>query len=166
MAEHSRVSKSTVQRWFDLFGVQPHRQRHLKPSNDPFFIEKVGDIVGLYLNPPDHAEVLCVDEKSRTQVLELHPTPAAGLRSWSAPNPCRQLCRRGVTHDYVRHSTTTLFAVLDVANDAVLAQCKPRHRHQEFIAFLPHIDANVPEHLDVHLIVDNYATHEHVKVEA
>ena len=156
MAEHAGVSKSTVQRWFDLFGVQPHRQRHFKLSNDPFFVEKVRDIVGLYLNPPDHAVVLCVDETTQIQALQrTQPMLPMGLGYVEA-----------VTHHYVRHGTTTLFAALDVATGEVLAQCKRRHWHQEFLAFLRHIDASVPAHLDVHLIVDNYATHKHAKVKA
>ena len=156
MAEHTGISKSTVQRWFDLFGVQPHRQRHFKLSNDPFFIEKVRDIVGLYLNPPDHAVVLCVDEKTQIQALQrTQPMLPMGLGYVE-----------GVTHDYVRHGTTTLFAALDVATGEVYTQCKRRHRHQEFLAFLRHIDANVPESLDIHLIVDNYATHKHPKAKA
>jgi len=156
MAEHTGISKSTVQRWFNLFGVQPHRQRHFKLSNDPFFVEKVRDIVGLYLNPPDHAVVLCVDEKSQIQALDrTQPLLPMGLGYVE-----------GVTHDYVRHGTTTLFAALDIANGNVLAQCKPRHRHQEFLSFLRHIDKAVPAELDVHLIVDNYATHKHAKVKA
>ncbi len=156
MAEHRGVSKSTVQRWFDLFGVQPHRQRTFKLSTDPFFIEKVRDIVGLYLNPPDHAVVLCVDEKSQVQALQrTQPLLPLGLGYVE-----------GVTHDYIRHGTTTLFAALDVATGNVLTQCKRRHRHQEFLGFLRHIDRNVPTELDVHLIVDNYATHKHAKVKA
>lgn len=156
MAQETGISKSTVQRWFDLFGIQPHRQRHFKISNDPFFIEKVRDIVGLYLNPPDHAVVLCVDEKTQVQALDrTQPVLPMGLGYVE-----------GVTHDYVRHGTTTLFAALDIATGEVLTQCKRRHRHQEFLAFLRHIDANVPDDLDVHLIVDNYATHKHPKVKA
>ena len=156
MAEETGVSKSTVQRWFDLFGIQPHRQRHFKISNDPFFVEKVRDIVGLYLNPPDHAVVLCVDEKSQVQALDrTQPVLPMGLGYVE-----------GVTHDYVRHGTTTLFAALDVASGEVISQCKKRHRHQEFLSFLRHIDANVPDDLDIHLIVDNYATHKHPKVKA
>lgn len=156
MAQETGISKSTVQRWFDLFGIQPHRQRHFKISNDPFFIEKVRDIVGLYLNPPDHAVVLCVDEKTQVQALDrTQPVLPMGLGYLE-----------GVTHDYVRHGTTTLFAALDIATGEVLTQCKRRHRHQEFLAFLRHIDANVPADLDVHLIVDNYATHKHPKVKA
>ena len=156
MAEHTGVSKSTVQRWFGLFGVQPHRQRHFKLSNDPFFVEKVRDIVGLYLNPPDHAVVLCVDEKTQIQALErTQPLLPLGLGYVE-----------GVTHDYVRHGTTTLFAALDVATGKVFAQCKRRHRHQEFLAFLRHIEANVPATLDIHLVIDNYCTHKHAKVKA
>ncbi|MDE0152628.1 MAG: IS630 family transposase [Gammaproteobacteria bacterium] len=156
MAEHTGISKSTVQRWFALFGVQPHRQRHFKLSPDPFFVEKVRDIVGLYLNPPDHAVVLCVDEKTQIQALQrTQPLLPMGLGY-----------TEGVTHDYVRHGTPTLFAALDVATGAILTQCRPRHRHQEFLAFLRHIEASVPETLDVHLIVDNYCTHKHAKVKA
>ena len=119
-----------------------------------FFVEKVHDIVGLYLNPPDNAMVLCVDEKGQTQALErTQPLLPLGLGYVE-----------GVTHGYIRHGTTTLFAALDVATGQILAQCKPRHRHQEFLSFLKHIDANVPPDLDVHLVVDNYSTHKHVKV--
>ena len=156
MAAHTGISKSTVQRWFSLFGVQPHRQRHFKLSPDPFFVEKVRDIVGLYLNPPDHAVVLCVDEKTQVQALQrTQPMLPMGLGYVE-----------GVTHDYVRHGTTTLFAALDVASGEVLTQCRPRHRHQEFLAFLRHIEASVPESLDVHLVIDNYGTHKHAKVRA
>lgn len=156
MSAHTGVSKSTVQRWFALFGVQPHRQRHFKLSTDPFFVEKVRDIVGLYLNPPDHAVVLCVDEKTQVQALQrTQPLLPMGLGYVE-----------GVTHDYVRHGTTTLFAALDVATGTVISQCKARHRHQEFLAFLRHLDRSVPAHFDVHLIIDNYATHKHPKVKA
>jgi len=154
MAEETGLSKSTVQRVWSAFGVQPHRQKHFKLSTDPFFVEKVHDIVGLYLNPPDNALVLCVDEKSQTQALERsQPLLPLGLGYVE-----------GVTHDYIRHGTTTLFAALDVASGHVLTQCKPRHRHQEFLGFLKHIDAAVPEDLDIHLIVDNYRTHKHAKI--
>ena len=156
MADHTGISKSTVQRWFELFGVQPHRQKTFKLSNDPFFVEKVRDIVGLYLNPPDCAVVLCVDEKSQIQALErTQPLLPMGLGYVE-----------GVTHNYIRHGTTTLFAALDVANGEVITQCKARHRHQEFLAFLRHIDREVPDELNVHLIVDNYATHKHAKIKA
>jgi transposase len=156
LAAETGVSKSSVQRYLALFGVQPHRSKSFKLSNDPFFIEKVRDIVGLYLNPPDKALVLCVDEKSQVQALErTQPVLPMGLGYLE-----------GVTHDYYRHGTTTLFAALDVANGQVFAQCKPRHRHQEFLAFLRHLEAEVPSSLDVHLIVDNYGTHKHPKVRA
>ena len=154
MAEATGISKSTIQRVWKVFGLQPHRQRHFKLSTDPFFVEKVRDIVGLYLNPPDKALVLCVDEKTQVQALErTQPMLPLGLGYV-----------QGVTHDYERHGTTTLFAALDVATGKVIGQCKHRHRHQEFLRFLSHIDANVPKNLDVHLIVDNYATHKHSKV--
>jgi putative transposase len=154
VAEESGVSKSQVQRYFSLFGLQPHRSKTFKLSNDPFFVEKVRDIVGLYLNPPDNALVLCVDEKSQIQALErTQPVLPMGLGY-----------AEGVTHDYVRHGTTTLFAALDVASGKVTTQCKKRHRHQEFLSFLKHIDESVPEHLDVHLVIDNYATHKSPRV--
>ena len=156
VAAKTRISKSTVQRYFALFGVQPHRAKAFKLSTDPFFIEKVRDIVGLYLNPPDKALVLCVDEKSQIQALE--------RTQRNLPLGLGYL--EGVTHDYTRHGTTTLFAALDVQSGDILAACKPRHRHQEFLAFLRHIDANVPPALDVHLIIDNYATHKHPTVRA
>ena len=154
MADTTGVSKSTVHRVWKAFNIQPHRQKHFKLSTDPFFVEKVHDIIGLYLNPPDNAMVLCVDEKGQTQALErTQPLLPLGLGYVE-----------GVTHGYIRHGTTTLFAALDVATGQILAQCKPRHRHQEFLSFLKHIDANVPPDLDVHLVVDNYSTHKHVKV--
>lgn len=150
------LSKSTVHRYFTLFGIQPHRTRHFKLSTDPFFVEKVRDIVGLYLNPPDNALVLCVDEKSQIQALERsQPVLPMGLGYIE-----------GVTHDYFRHGTTTLFAALDVATGTVIGQCKARHRHQELLSFLRHIESNVPKELDVHVIMDNYSTHKHPKVRA
>ena len=156
VADETGISKSTVQRYFSLFGVQPHRTTSFKLSTDPFFIEKVRDIVGLYLNPPDHALVLCVDEKSQIQALErTQPNLPMGLGYVE-----------GFTHDYTRHGTTTLFSAFDIASGQVLTQCKPRHRHQEFLSFLRHIDANVPESLDIHLVIDNYGTHKHAKVRA
>ena len=154
MADAAGVSKSTVHRVWTAFNIQPHRQKHFKLSTDPFFAEKVRDIVGLYLNPPDNAMVLCVDEKSQTQALErTQPLLPLGLGYVE-----------GVTHGYIRHGTTNLFAALDVATGQVIAQCKPRHRHQEFLSFLKHIDASVPPDLDLHLVVDNYSTHKHAKV--
>lgn len=156
MADSMGISKATVQRVWSAFGIQPHRQRHFKISNDPYFAEKVRDVVGLYLNPPDKALVLCVDEKSQVQALDrTQPMLPMGLGYVE-----------GVTHDYVRHGTTTLFAALDVATGEVMAKCQHRHRHQEFLRFLRHIEANVPDGLDVHLVLDNYATHKHPKVRA
>src|SRR5258706_770327 len=154
IAGETRVSKSTVHRIWQAFGLQPHRQKHFKLSTDPFFVEKVRDIVGLYLNPPENAVVLGVDEKSQIQALErTQPMLPMGLGYVE-----------GVTHDYRRHGTTTLFAALDTAKGKVLTQCRPRHRHQEYLGFLREIEKNVPETLHVHIIVDNYATHKHPRV--
>ena len=154
MAKHARLSGPTVHRIWHAFGLQPHRQRHFKLSPDPFFVEKVRDIVGLYLNPPDKALVLCVDEKSQIQALDrTQPVLPMGLGYVE-----------GVTHDYVRHGTTTLFAALDIASGRVLTSCKRRHRHQEYLAFLNEVNESVPPNLDIHLVVDNYATHKHPRV--
>ena len=156
VAAEAGIAKSTVARYFALFGVQPHRTKSFTLSTDPLFVEKVRDIAGLYLNPPDHALALCVDEKSQIQALErTQPAVPMGLGYVE-----------GVTHGYVRHGTTTLFAALDISTGEVLAQCKRRHRHQEFLSFLGHIDASVPPALDVHLVIDNYATHKHAAVRA
>jgi putative transposase len=150
------ISKTSVQRYLSLFGVQPHRTTTFKLSTDPFFVDKLRDVVGLYLAPPENALVVCVDEKSQCQALErTQPMLPMGLGYVE-----------GVTHDYKRHGTTTLFAALDVLTGAVLSTCKPRHRHQEFLSFLREIDKSVPEHLEVHAIVDNYSTHKHPKVKA
>ena len=155
-AAESGISKSSVQRYFQLFGLKPHRTKSFKLSTDAFFVEKLRAVVGLYLNPPDNALVLCVDEKSQCQALErTQPMLPLGLGYLE-----------GITHDYKRHGTTTLFAALDIQNGTVLADCKPRHRHQEFLSFLRNIEANVPADLDIHLIVDNYSTHKHAKVKA
>lgn len=154
IAKETNLSKSTVQRIWSTFGIQPHRQKHFTLSTDPLFVDKVRDIVGLYLNPPDKAMVLCVDEKSQIQALDrTQPVLPMGLGYLE-----------GITHQYQRHGTLTLFAALDLATGEVITQCKKRHRHQEFLKFLNHIDANVPAKLDIHLIVDNYATHKHQKV--
>ena len=156
LAAQTGISKSTVHRWLTTFSLQPHRQKTFKISTDPFFVEKVRDIVGLYLNPPDKAAVLCVDEKTQVQALDrTQPLLPMGLGYVE-----------GVTHDYIRHGTTTLFAALDVATGQVITQCKPRHRHQEYLSFLRQIEKSVPADLDLHLIVDNYATHKHPKVRA
>lgn len=155
-AQETGIPKSTVARYFALFGVQPHRSKSFKLSTDPFFVEKIRDVVGLYLNPPDKALVLCVDEKSQIQALQRsQPVLPMGLGYVE-----------GVTHDYFRHGTTTLFAALNVLDGSVISQCKPRHRHQEFIGFLNHLERQVPAELAVHLIADNYATHKHPKVKA
>jgi transposase len=155
-AGESGISKSSVQRYFELFAVQPHRSESFKLSTDPFFIEKLRDVAGLYLNPPENALVLSVDEKSQCQALErTQPMLPMGLGYVE-----------GITHNYKRHGTTTLFAALDVLNGTVLTVCKPRHRHQEFLAFLRRIETSVPEKLDIHLIVDNYSTHKHARVKA
>lgn len=154
LAKESNVSDSTVRRVWRAFGIQPHRQKGFKLSTDPFFVEKVRDIVGLYLNPPDKAMVLCVDEKSQIQALDrTQPMLPLGLGYVE-----------GITHDYVRHGTTTLFAALDIATGKVITQCKKRHRHQEFLQFLRHVEASVPKDLDIHLVIDNYATHKHAKI--
>lgn len=154
ISEETGISKSTVQRVWSTFGLQPHRQKSFKLSNDPFFVEKVRDIVGLYLNPPENALVLCVDEKSQCQALErTQPVLPMGLGYVE-----------GVTHDYVRHGTTTLFAALDVAAGRVITRCRSKHRHQEFLGFLGQIDKQTPEGCDLHLVIDNYASHKHPKV--
>jgi putative transposase len=156
MAAETAISPASVHRYFKLFGLQPHRSETFKLSTDAFFIEKLRDVVGLYLSPPENALVLCVDEKSQCQALErTQPLLPMGFGYVE-----------GVTHDYVRHGTTTLFAALNVLNGAILAECKPRHRHQEFLGFLRSIDKAVPAELEVHCIVDNYASHKHPKVKA
>ena len=154
IAKQTGISKSTVQRVWSAFGLQPHRHKSFKISTDPFFIEKLRDIVGLYLNPPENAVVLCVDEKSQCQALE-RPQPVLPMGLGYV---------EGVTHDYVRHGTTTLFAALNIATGKVIGKCQHRHRHQEFLGFLKQIDRNVPANLDLHLVMDNYASHKHPKV--
>ena len=156
LAAETGISKTSVARYLQAFQLKPHRVDSFKLSNDPFFIEKLRDVVGLYLNPPENALVLCVDEKSQCQALErTQPMLPMGFGYVE-----------GVTHDYVRHGTTTLFAALNVMNGRVLAQCRQRHRHQEFLDFLRAIDKAVPQELDVHCIADNYASHKHPKVRA
>ena len=154
VSEDTGLSRSTVHRIWRACGLQPHRQRHFKLSTDPYFVEKVRDIVGLYLNPPDKAMVLCVDEKSQIQALDrTQPLLPMGLGYVE-----------GVTHDYIRHGTTTLFAALDIVTGQVLTCCKNRHRHQEYLQFLKQVDSNVPPDLAIHVVVDNYATHKHPSV--
>ena len=149
MARRCGLSHNTVSRIWRAFALQPHRTETFKLSADPLFIEKVRDIVGLYLNPPDRALVLCVDEKSQIQALD-RTRPLLPLRPGQAE-------RR--THDYVRHGTTSLFAALDARTGKVIGQCHRRHRALEFRKFLNAIESEVPAELDVHLIADNYATH-------
>ena len=149
MARQSGLSVSTVQRVWRAFGLQPHRLETFKLSTDPDFVAKVRDVVGLYMTPPDRAIVLCVDEKSQIQALD-RSQPMLPMRPG-------QVARR--THDYKRHGTTSLFAALDIATGRIIGKCYPRHRATEFRKFLDEIEANVPNDLDVHLVMDNYATH-------
>ena len=149
MARQCGLSVSTVQRIWRAFGLQPHRMESFKLSTDPVFVAKVRDVVGLYVAPPAHAIVLCVDEKSQIQALD-RSQPLLPMRPG-------QVARR--SHDYTRHGTTSLFAALDIATGRVIGKCYPRHRAAEFRKFLDEIEANVPNDLDVHLVWDNYATH-------
>src|SRR6202140_1512129 len=156
MAKVTGVSLSYVQRVWRSHGLQPHRIRTLKLSNDPQFAAKVRDIVGLYVDPPAHAVVLSVDEKSQIQALD-RTQPGLPMKKGRAGT---------MTHDYRRHGTTTLFAALDVLEGKVIGRCMQRHRHQEFIRFLNAVEAEVPKRKAVHVILDNYATHKHPKVKA
>src|SRR5436853_6003154 len=149
MAKTSGMSVSTVQRIWRAFGLQPHRIETFKLSTDPDFVVKVRDVVGLYVSPPEHAVVLCVDEKSQIQALD-RSQPMLPMRPGQA-------ARR--SHDYKRHGTTSLFAALDIATGHVIGKCYGRHRAREFRKFLDEIEANVPKGLEVHLVWDNYATH-------
>lgn len=154
MAARVGVSHATVQRiWHDL-GLQPHRVDAFKISNDPRFTEKLIDVVGLYLNPPEKAVVLCMDEKSSIQALDRTQASLPMVKGRAGT----------ITHDDKRHGTTTLFAALDVLTGKIIGQCLPRHRHEEFLIFLKTIDSEVPKPLQVHLILDNYATHKHPEV--
>ena len=156
MAGAVGVSPSSVGRIWAQAGLKPHRTRSFKVSNDPMFEEKVTDIVGLYLDPPDRAVVLCVDEKSQIQALD-RTQPGLPLKKGRAAT---------MTHDYKRHGTTTLFAALDVKSGKVIGDCMPRHRAKEFLKFLRQIDKDVPARRDVHLVLDNYATHKTPEVRA
>ena len=149
MAQASGLSAPTVARIWSAFGLQPHRSETFKLSTDPQFVEKVRDIVGLYMAPPERAVVLCVDEKSQIQALD-RTQPLLPMRPG-------QIERR--THDYVRHGTTSLFAALDIATGKVIGRCYRRHRSTEFLQFLRRVDDSVPGDLEVHLVVDNYGTH-------
>jgi transposase len=154
MARQQGVSPACVQRIWKAYHLQPHRMEHFKFSTDPDFVGKVRDIVGLYLNPPDKALVFSVDEKSQIQALD-RTQPILPLRPGL---PERQ------THDYRRHGTTTLFAALNVLEGTVIGQCHPRHRHQEFLRFLDHLEASIDSTRAVHIILDNYGTHKHPHV--
>lgn len=149
------VSRMLVQRVWQRYDIQPHRVEKFKISNDPKFEEKVRDVVGLYLDPPDRALVLCVDEKSQIQALD-RTAPILPLRPGL---PERQ------THDYKRYGTTTLFAAFNILNGQVIGSCLPRHRGKEFLKFLNQLEKEVPEDLDVHLILDNYSTHKSADVQ-
>ena len=154
MAKAQGVSPATVQRIWSARGLKPHRVETFKLSNDKRFEEKLVDVVGLYLNPPEKAVVLCMDEKSQIQALD-RSQPSLPMKKGRAGT---------MTHDYKRNGTTTLFAALDVLTGAVIGQCLPRHRHIEVLKFLRTIDREVPKGLEIHLILDNYATHNHANV--
>jgi transposase len=155
MARTVGISEASVRRIWHSHGLKPHRVETFKVSNDPEFAEKLRDIVGLYLNPPEHAMVLCVDEKSQIQALD---RTQPGL-------PLKRGRSQTMTHDYKRNGTATLFAALNAANGEVYGLCQERHRHQEWLKFLRLLDQTMPAHLDLHLIADNYATHKHPKVQ-
>jgi transposase len=154
MASHAGVSKSRVQQLWSRNDLKPHRSRTFKLSRDPQFESKFWDIIGLYLNPPERALVLCCDEKSQCQALE-RTQPGLPLGVGHI---------RTQTHDYIRHGTVTLFAALSYLDGKVFSQTKGRHTHKEWLQFLKHLDAETPAELDIHLIIDNYGTHKHPKV--
>lgn len=155
MAKAIGTSASSVGRIWRVHGLKPHRITSFKLSNDPQFVEKLEDIVGLYVSPPEHAVVLCADEKSQIQALD-RTQPSLPLKRGRAAT---------MTHDYKRNGTTTLFAALNTLDGTVIGTCMKRHRHQEWLKFLRLIDATVPAHLTIHLIADNYATHKHPAVQ-
>src|SRR5271169_2270920 len=154
MAKVCGVSKATVQRIWNANGLKPHLIKTFKLSNVPDFIEKLEDVIGLYMSPPDNALVFCIDEKSQIQALD-RTQPGLPMKKGRAGT---------MTHDYKRNGTTTLFAALDVLKGEVIGHCMPRHRHQEFLKFLKAIDRGTPKHLDIHCIADNYATHKKQEV--
>jgi transposase len=155
MAEAAGISEASVRRIWRAHGLKPHLIKTFKVSNDPEFADKLEDIVGLYLNPPEHAMVLCLDEKSQIQALD-RTQPGLPLKPGRGQT---------MTHDYKRNGTATLFAALDTANGEVFGLCQERHRHQEWLKFLRLIDQTIPPHRELHLICDNYATHKHPKVQ-
>lgn len=154
MAEEVGVSHTTVRRIWNAHGIKPHLVKTFKLSKDPRFAEKLRDVIGLYVNPPEHAIVLCVDEKSQIQALD-RTQPGLPLKKGRAET---------MTHDYKRNGVATLFAALNVLDGTVISSVKKRHRHQEYLEFLRQIKRSVPKGMDVHLVVDNYATHKHEKV--
>jgi transposase len=154
MAKATGISASSVQRIWRSHGLQPHRVRQFKLSRDPEFVPKLRDIVGLYVDPPAHAIVLSVDEKSQIQALD-RTQPGLPLKKGRCGT---------MTHDYKRNGTTTLFAALNVLDGTIIGRNMKRHRHQEFIRFLNEVDAQVPRRKEIHAIIDNYATHKHPKV--
>ena len=156
LATATGLSKATVQRIWRAHGLQPHRQETFKLSRDPRFIEKLQDVVGLYLDPPEKAIVFSVDEKSQIQALD-RTQPGLPMKKGRAGT---------MTHDYKRNGTTTLFAALNVATGELVGECYERHRHDEFLVFLKKLERQTPKDLDLHLIVDNYATHKHGDVQA
>ena len=156
LAEELGTNHSMVARVWKAAGLKPHRVKTFKLSNDPLFIEKLADVVGLYLDPPDHALVLCADEKSQIQALD-RAQPGLPLKKGRCGT---------MTHDYKRNGTTTLFAAIELAEGKLIGTCMKRHRHQEWIKFLKLIDRETPKDLDLHLVVDNYRTHKHEKVKA
>ena len=156
MAQAVGISAASVRRIWKKHGLKPHLLRTFKLSNDPLFAEKVADIVGLYLNPPEHALVLSVDEKSQVQALD-RTQPGLPMKKGRAGT---------MTHDYKRNGTTTLFAALNILDGKVIAHCMPQHRHQEWLKFLRLIDKSTPRRKQLHLIIDNYSPHKHPKVQA
>ena len=156
MAKEHGVSKATVNRIWQSHQIKPHRTKNFKLSRDPLFLEKLTDVVGLYLNPPTKALVLCVDEKSQIQALD-RTQPGLPLKKGRCGT---------MTHDYKRNGTTTLFAALEVAQGKVVGQCYARHRHQEFLKFLKHLDEEFPDDLKLHVVMDNYGTHKHPRIQS
>jgi len=155
MAKVQGISPAAVQRIWSAHGLKPHLVKRFKLSSDPHFVEKLHDVVGLYLNPPENALVLCFDEKSQIQALD-RTQPGLPLKKGRAGT---------LTHDYKRNGTTSLFAALDLLEGTVIAECMPRHRHQEFLRFLKRLDREIATEIELHLILDNYQTHKHPNVQ-
>lgn len=156
LGKHMNISKDAIQRIWNTHNIKPHLVKTFKLSNDKHFLEKMTDVVGLYLNPPENALVFCVDEKTQIQALD-RTQPSLPLKKGRAGT---------MTHDYKRNGTTTLFAALNVLKGEVIGQCMQRHRHQEFLKFLKTIERDTPRNLEIHCIMDNYGTHKHPEVKA